>query len=290
VARFVLTNITLIDDQLAAGVISRSATTQATDFVAITRVVPLSGPFGVGGQSERADHDHTRATEVFQAAGLENVTTLTTPDSGDTGGWVDLTVTGRSFAPGSPVYLAVTSDTAVLASGVVDSEGEFSLSATVSLASLGAGEHRIRVVGVHSLPGGASSDSGTYHISDTVRERIESLDRGTQTLLAIVSTNPDQDAHVVLRIIPLTPLTPWWTLGLIFFVFGIAVVVVRRVTRGKLLAVLTIPMSALPAIVLGWQSTVTVFIVWAIALTAVLTAVAGAVRPGGGPRTEHASL
>ena len=76
--------------------------------------------------------------------------------------------------------------------------------------------------------------------------------------------------HVALRVVPLVPLAPWWTLW--FILAGFLVVLVarwRRVlkTRGRhLTGTLIVLASATPGVILGWLSTVTGVVWWALGL------------------------
>jgi hypothetical protein len=89
---------------------------------------------------------------------------------------------------------------------------------------------------------------------------------------------------VALRVVPLVPVAPWWTLWLIGIaaVFGVAA---RFIPRGRRLwrkaASSALALGALlPGVVLGWQSTVVEVTWWAIGLglIAAITAALGPYR------------
>jgi hypothetical protein len=99
---------------------------------------------------------------------------------------------------------------------------------------------------------------------------IQRFDLGTQSTIAVMGPNLTGGDHVALRVVPLVPEAPWWTLW--FILLGFLLVVLARWrgllrTRGRhLLGSLVVLASAAPAVILGWLSTVTSVVWWALGL------------------------
>jgi hypothetical protein len=85
-----------------------------------------------------------------------------------------------------------------------------------------------------------------------------------------MGTNESGGTHAALRVVPLVPVAPWWTLW--FILLGFALVAgtrYRRVldTKTKQAAgAAMVVVSAVPSVVLGWLSTVTAVAWWGVAL------------------------
>lgn len=94
---------------------------------------------------------------------------------------------------------------------------------------------------------------------------------GTQATIAIWGAGESGSTHTALRIIPLVPDAPWWTLWILAATFVIvAIAQRRRWIRGVAQSVIAtglILVSGVPAVILGWLSTVTVVAWWGLGLT-----------------------
>jgi len=133
-----------------------------------------------------------------------------------------------------------------------------------------AGQHRVGLVGIRALDGVTVDDQGEIQLSTELMVEIERFDLGTQSTIAVVGSNESGGFHTALRVVPLVPIAPWWTLWLILA--GLVLVGFSRYrgwlsTRSqRLIGSLVVAASAVPAVVLGWLSTVTVVVWWAIGL------------------------
>jgi hypothetical protein len=99
---------------------------------------------------------------------------------------------------------------------------------------------------------------------------IQRFDLGTQSTIAVMGTNESGGTHAALRVVPLVPVAPWWTLW--FILAGLLLVGAARyggllVTPGRrVLGGAIILGASLPAVILGWLSTVTAVTWWGVGL------------------------
>jgi hypothetical protein len=278
-ARFVLTSAERVDTVALLGVLRSSAVTQAADFAAITGVRSVAS----GSVPEDWSPDARRDVEdVFAAAGLPVPVSLGALDTSRVTVWIEIRLDGATYLPGSIVHLTATSSPIVLASAVVGRDGTVRISGTLPINLLGAGEHRVRLVGIRSLDGVTVDDRGTVQLTAATLTEIERFDLRTQATVAVIGTNTQGGRHVALRVVPLEPDAPWWTLWLIavaLVAFGWA----RRrrrltSTRARMLGLGLVLLSGVPAIVLGWLSTVTEVAGWSGGLALVALGLAATIR------------
>ena len=266
-ARFVVSDTSQVDQFTLIRAIEASVPTQATDFFAIESVQPVSQPIvpRPWTSSERAG-----ATEFFRGAGLPTPQTLADLPLENYSNWLLVSANASTYAPGTNVYLTITSEPLILASVVVGADGTANLAGTIPVEYLTAGEHRVRLVGIRALEGVSVDDEGAIQLSPELLGEIERFDLGTQATIAVFGQNLDGAPHLALRVIPLVPVAPWWTLWLILggALISLAIrftprraVGIRRVTSIVVGAV-----ALLPAIILGWLSTVTAVAWWGLGL------------------------
>ena len=122
------------------------------------------------------------------------------------------------------------------------------------------------VEGASTFFGGVSvDDNGEVQISQATMDEIQRFDLGPQAPVRMGGTTLNGDSLSAIRVIPREPLAPWWTLWFILAGF-IASLWLRRKdklnTTAKFVTGLGINLLAtLPAVILGWLSTVTM-VVW----------------------------
>lgn len=267
-ARFMLGTPERINVEALRVALEKSMATQAADFASIRSV-------NVQSQAELpplwAENERQDLAELFAGVGLAAPMSLRDFDTSNVTSWLTVTLEGTTYLPGSQVHITVTSSPLVLASSTVQSDGTFSIAGLLPVELLGAGEHRIRVVGTRALDGVMIDDDGKVQLTEAMLQQVRHFDLGTQATVAVVGSNAAGGGHVALRIVPLTPEGPWWTLWLILLALIGFVVAHRRqqlVTRRvRAVALTTLSASAVPALVLGWVSTVT-----AVSITGVLLA------------------
>jgi hypothetical protein len=161
--------------------------------------------------------------------------------------------------------------------------GTFLVIGDLPVEILPAGEHRIRVVGIRVIDGVTVDANGEVVLPDEVLAEIRRFDLGTDATVRVVGPNPDGGTHVALRIVPLDPTPPWWTL---WFVFGawLAGSIMRRqgritTIRHRSIAAVAMLASALPAVILGWRATTTEVVWWGIGLTVLALVLAAVIAP-----------
>jgi uncharacterized repeat protein (TIGR02543 family) len=266
-ARFVVSDVTGLDSFTLSRAIQESMPTQATNFFAIDSVQPVNQPTV---PMPWTPYERTGVAEFFAGVGLAAPRSLADLNFDDYSQWLSLTANASTYAPGTQVYLTLTSKPLVLASAVVGRDGTVSISGTLPVEFLTAGEHRVRLVGIRALDGVSVDDEGGVQISPEVLEEIERFDLGTQATIAVLGPNAQGGTHAALRVIPLVPIAPWWTLwfilvgALVALAFRLAPVRTTRIRRVSTVVIGVV--ALLPAVILGWLSTVTVVVWWGLGL------------------------
>jgi len=266
-ARFVVTEAEQIDTFTVIRAIQNSIPAQSADFFALDDVRPAVAP-----PVPPAWEDNERAgiAEFFAASGLPEPVSLADLDTTGFSQWIQVTGSADTYLPGSLVYLTLTSEPLVLASGQVARDGTVVITGSLPVEWLTAGEHRVRLVGIRALDGVSVDDQGEVQLSDELMAEIQRFDLGTQSTIAVMGPNLTGGDHVALRVVPLVPEAPWWTLWFILLGFLLMVLArwrgwARTVGR-RLTGVLLVLASATPGVVLGWLSTVTSVVWWALGL------------------------
>jgi len=280
VARFVLTDVSRIDTFAITSMLRTSARAQSADFVLLEEVepqarAPMTAPLDSAVQRTLG--------EVLDVVGLAGPRMLAELEGEAARDWIGLTVRGTSYVPGTAVHLVVTSSPVVLASGAVDADGAFVLDGSLPLDRLGAGEHRIRVVGIRQVDGVIEAEGDDIRLTDRGLAEVRRFDVGSRAMVALVGRNAEGGSHVAVRIVNLDPVPPWWTLGVII----VTTVVVGRTRRrpegrSEVIARWALPIvatSGAPSVILGWTSTAT-YVSWAgLALTVATAVLVAAIHP-----------
>ncbi len=261
-ARFVVADLDAIDAVALIRAMEASITTQEAEFSRITRVVRGERPLI---QRPWSPEVREGITEFFEAVGLDAPRSLVDVDLSGVENWVSIEAEVQTYQPGSTVFLVTTSSPIVLATAEVDQFGRAQLSGAMPVEALGIGEHRVRVVGIRSLEGVSVDDSGEIQLSEELMAQIQRFDLGTQSTIALSGLNPEGGFHSAVRVVPLIPVAPWWTLW--FILAGFVLAIGSRYRRlldtpiRRVIAASGVVASALPAVIIGWVSTVT-NVVW----------------------------
>ena len=287
-ARFVATTANLVDSLTLIEAIRASIGTQAADFFEITNATTATAPAKPEAWTER---QLASVKDYFAAVGLAEPKSLNDVDFGSVDQWIEVSTTASTFVPGSTVFLTLTSEPLVLASAVVDRFGNVEISGSIPVEYLDAGEHRIRLVGIRALAGVSVDDNGEVQISQETMDEIQRFDLGTQATVRMGGTTPTGDSLSAIRVIPLEPLAPWWTLWFILVGF-LASIWLRRKdklkTTAKFVAGLSINLLAtLPAVILGWLSTVTMVVWVGLGLGFIATMLVAITQPSKKSRTKE---
>jgi len=259
---------------------SASIEAQRSDFFSIDSVDVATQPVV---PDEWDEQERDSANRLFEASGLPEPALLTDLDPASFSDWVFVQTRADTYVPGSTVYLTLTSEPVVLAEAVVDRNGEVVISGTVPAEFLTAGEHRVRLVGIRALDGAIVSEDGEIQVSPELLNEIERFDLGTQSTIAFFGSNPTGGVHTAVRVIPLIPTAPWWTLWIIGGVFLLMTVLRRwgpvRKRSAHTIASAAVLVSAVPAVILGWLSTVTAVVWWGLGLGLLATVLYWFIRP-----------
>jgi len=259
-ARFVtdaemLTNPPLLLEQVALS--SRSS---VDTFFALENLSLANAPTGLVGA---LPEDEARVVELFSSAGLERPQTISQDQQDALGveGWIRVDTTVREYKPGSFVYLIVNSEPLIVGFATVGEDGTAQVAGDIPIGWFGIGEHRIRAVGVKEFDGIQVGQDGELVIPDEVLEKIQQFDLGTQVTVIASGPNPQGSNHLAIRVVPLEPTPPWWTLWIIAVTALLMIFLRLRgvlATRSQAaVGAFSILLSSLPAIILGWTSTVT---------------------------------
>ena len=281
-ARFVLTDLGAVDGAVLVVALERSMAVQATDFARIEGVRVVGAPRSIG-TAAWSDEQRVQVDDLFAASRLPRPRSLAEVDLSGVRTWVEVTGRVDGYLPGSTVHLTATSDPIVLASTTVDRHGTALVSGLLPVEVLGLGEHRLRLVGTRVFDGVDVDGDGEIRLSADVLAEIDRFDRGTDATVVVYGLNGSGGSHVSLRIVPLDPVPPWWTL-LVVGLVGLLVLRARRVGRvngGRRIgaAVSVVLVSAAPAVVLGWLATTTVVAVVGLVAAVVLAALVPVLRP-----------
>jgi hypothetical protein len=257
-ARFIVTSVDALDAMTLIEAIKNSISAQAADFFSITSVRISSTPSQPASWS---NEQSVVADDYFSAAGLARPMSLAELDFSKFTRWIEVSSRGAGYVPGSTVFLTLTSKPLVIAQGTVDNFGNLELSGSMPIEFLDAGEHRVRLVGIRSLGGITVDENGEVIISPETLAEIKRFDLGTQATVRMGGLTPEGDYLNAIRVVPLDAIAPWWALWFILAGFIIAAAARRRHytdTRLKLgLAASLNIAAAIPAVIIGWVSTVT---------------------------------
>lgn len=260
-ARFVTDEEILTNPPLLLEQVALASRASVDTFFALEDLSLANAPTGLLGA---LPEDEARVMELFSSAGLEPPQTISQDQQDAVGleGWIRVTTTVREYKPGSFVYLIVNSEPLIVGYATVGEDGAAQLAGDIPIGWFGIGEHRIRAVGVKEFDGIQVDQDGELVIPDEVLEKIQQFDLGTQATVIASGPNPQGFNHLAIRVVPLEPTPPWWTLWIIA---ATALLMVFLRLRGVLaergqaaVGALAILLGSLPAIILGWTSTVTV--------------------------------
>lgn len=266
-ARFVVTEANVVDTFALIRAVENSIPTQAADFFALSEVRVAERPQP---PAPWTNDERDQVNEFFAGSGLDNPLSLADINVDAYSRWVAVSGSAQTYAPGTVVYLTVTSQPLIIGSAVVGRDGFVEIAGAFPADWLTLGEHRVRLVGIRALDGVSVDDQGEVQLSDELMTEIQRFDLGTQSTIAVIGSNESGGQHTALRVVPLVPEAPWWTLWLIlagFLLVGVARYRGVLFSRGRrMLGGSAVVASAVPAVILGWLSTVSAVVWWAVAL------------------------
>jgi len=268
-ARFVTDEEILTNPPLLLEQVALASQGSVGSFVAVDELVVGAEPRpSIGPLPEETE----RITELFESAGLQAPRLITDEERVSLGGkgWIQVNSSVREYKPGSVVYLVVNSEPLIVGHATVGDDGTAQVAGDIPIGWFGIGEHRIRAVGVKQFDGIQVDTDGELVIPDNVLGKIREFDLGTQATVLATGSNPEGSSHLAVRVVPLEPEAPWWTLWILASAFLLMLVArIRGVLQTRSQAVIggfAIILSAIPGVVLGWTSTVTIVAIWAAIL------------------------
>lgn len=289
-ARFVATTAALVDELVLIEAIRNSMPTQSADFFQLTTVRVGAEPNPPAPWTEK---EKVVAYDYFQASGLALPVTLADLDLNQYDKWIEVTSNAAGYVPGTKVFLTLTSTPLVISEGVVNRDGRIQLTGSLPVEFLQAGEHRVRLVGIRAVSGVGVDENGEITLSDELIQEIERFDLGTQATIRMGGTTPEGDYLNAIRVVPLIPVAPWWTLWFILAGFLIAAFARRKNwTDTRLKYWLTVSLNlaaAAPAVIIGWFSTVTLVTWVGLGLGLVAAVVTALVRPKAPSESDRAN-
>ena len=267
-ARFVLSAQAASDKERVADAMASASTSSSTDFFEVRSVQAVSAPEPAPSWD---DAERNAVSALFESSGLPAPKSLNDFDVSGFTEWVKIESEAKTYVPGSTVYLTVTSDPIVIGQAKVNASGDAELVGTIPAELLGAGEHRIRLIGIRLLDGVSVDQDGNVQVSDATMAEIQRFDQGTQVTVAVLGQNPEGEQHTALRIValPEDPRVSWWPLWLIVGAFALFVAARTRGLLGqpirRSIGLGVVGVSALPAIVMGVASGVLALTWWGLA-------------------------
>jgi uncharacterized repeat protein (TIGR02543 family) len=218
--QFIVTDSNVIDTVAVAAALQESTARQAADFAKISSVTAVTT---VDPSKVTTGLVTTDASDLFKASGLGAPTTLPASITKTAKHWIDIKGSAKGYAPGSVVYLAVTTDPIIFGSATVDANGNAVIDGLLPVDVLEPAAHNVRIVGTRSLGGIRVDANGQIQLTASTMSKIQQFDRGTNAVVQIFGKGAN-GAHAAFRLIDLTPIVPWWTLwlliGLLVALFG----------------------------------------------------------------------
>ena len=267
-ARFVLSAQAASDKEQVAQAMASASTSSTTDFFEVRSVQAVSAPEPTPSWNVS---ERNAVSALFESSGLPAPKSLNDFDVSGFTEWVKIESEAKTYVPGTTVYLTVTSEPIVIGQAKVNASGEAELVGTIPAELLGAGEHRIRLIGIRLLDGVNVDEDGNVQVSDATMAEIQRFDQGTQVTVAVLGQNPEGEQHTALRIValPEDARVSWWPLWLIVGAFALFVVARTRGLLGqpipRSVGLGVVGASALPAIVIGVVGGVVALTWWGLA-------------------------
>ena len=222
------------------------------------------------------------AFQVFSDSGLGRPITVGQLDVGAAAEWLSVTAHVNGYVPGTVVYLAVTTSPVIVGAALVSTRGTAELAGLVPTDLLDTGGHNLRIVGIRQLSGITADADGTVTISDAAMAEIRRFDLGTQATVRLVGANGTGGSYYVVRIVPLNPDAPWWTvlvLGLLGLTFSAGIAFARTYRRRTTFTVsIALALLTLLPEIAGWLTRAYEVMAWGLIVGALVQVMLWGVR------------
>lgn len=264
-ARFVISTLTGLDELVLIEQITRSSAGNRTDFAGLDSI-GIGSP--TGPQNPWSIDERESAYDLFSYSRLATPTKQSDLLGSSSYTWLNVEKGVKGYLPGSTIYLTATSSPVVFGEAQVSPNGEAIVTGDLAVELLGLGEHRIRVIGTRVFEDIQVDADGEVIIPDFVLEQILLFDMGTDATVIVTGNNPTGGVHTVMRVVPLDPVSPWWTLWVIAWT-ALLLLLARlrgmiRTFMEKSMAGGAVLVSSIPALYLGWTTTVTQVAWWGL--------------------------
>jgi hypothetical protein len=193
-----------IDDVAIVASLRDTAARRAAAYAWVEAAEVTSAP--QSGARPSLDEDEAALLAAMELPGAVPV------DGANADHWLRVTIAVAGYVPWSRVHVVVTSDPLVVASAVVGPKGSAVIDAVIPLDALGAGAHRIRVVGDRDLGGVAVDASGAIVIPADVLDEIQTFDQRTTAIVEVFGEQLAGGNRRLTRYIPIRGDFPWWLL------------------------------------------------------------------------------
>ena len=264
-ARFVISTLTGLDELVLIEQITRSSAGNRTNFAGVDGI-GIGSP--TGPQNPWTLDERDNAYDLFNYSRLDVPTKQSELLGSNSYTWLNVEKGVSGYLPGSTIYLTATSSPVVFGEAEVGPDGQAIVNGDLAVELLGLGEHRIRVIGTRVFQDIQVDADGEVIIPDTVLEQILLFDMGTDATVIVTGNNPTGGVHTVMRVVPLDPVSPWWTLWVIGWT-ALLLLLARlrgmiRTVMEKAVASGSVLVSSIPALYLGWTTTVTQVAWWGL--------------------------
>lgn len=257
IGQFVVLPMGVADAVAISSALNESVTRTSTDFVKIEKATSVAAPTQIElNEINKIESTEDQMSRTFFDSELSNPVRLSDMKLPSNSSWVSVTAKVTKYAPGSVIYLTLTSDPIVVSEAVVDQDGNAQVSGIFPVQVLGSGAHRLRVIGRRLIEGIAADPQGEIKISDEALREIWRFDMQTSSTIRYIGFNTTGGTHAAIRVVPLRAPMPWWTIWFIVWTIFIGLIIklggfVKKKRDVRIGAVLIV-LSVAPSQFYGW--------------------------------------
>jgi len=272
--QFVVQPVGEVDNIALAAALNESTSRTATEFARIDSAKAVSEPSVSELQRvNKIESTKGEMSQVFFDSELVNpvrLSDLTLPTSGK---WLTIKASATKYAPGTVVYLAITSEPIVISEAVVDRNGNAVIEGTFPVEIVGSGGHQLRVVGTRRFADVVVDAKGEIKLSDFTIAEIGLFDMQTSATVRYVGPNPTGGQNSAVRVVPLRAKLPWWTLWICGWTAFLGLILKLGGKLRKLaelvVGTVVLLMSAFPSQFYGWTEIAYPVMYWGAGITLV---------------------
>ena len=274
VGQFVTVPNVASDGFTIAAALNESVSRTATELVKIndSKAVPAPSQTELE-QVNKIESTKDEMGRIFFDSGLPTPTRLYDLRSPVKSSWVSASASVRNYAPGTIIYLTITSDPIVISEAVVDEFGNAQVTGVFPANVFGNGAHSIRVIGRRLIDGVVADANGEIKISNEAMNEIRKFDMQSNATVRYIGYNVSGGTSIAIRVVRLRSLLPWWILWLIVWTVIIGLIVKQSgrtmQKRDLIIGSGLIILSALPSQYYGWTEIAYSVMYWGEGLTVI---------------------